>query len=667
MGENDFVNIQQGEYRAAALSLASLSVDMVEQAQSGHPGMPMGMADIMAVLALKYLNICALDPAWVRRDRLVFSNGHGSALLYATLHLLGHADFSLEELQNFRQLGAKTHGHPEFNNYNGVETTTGPLAQGLGNAVGMAIAQKRLQALYPSHDLDYKVVCLVGDGCLMEGLSSEAASLAGHMQLNNLVVIYDSNEISIDGSTSLSFNEDMVQRFAAQKWQVLEIAGHDYNEIDRALAAAYGQTRTGPLLIKANTKIARLSPNMEGKAQAHGAPLGAKEVASFKINNNLPAEPFTITDAANAVWQVGVTRQAQALAAWKINNADLNFTQEARAERTRMVEQLTGFVAGIKLTDAANTVATRVSSKQVLEKILPAKFMILGSADLMESTGLKTEYYEPLTADNFLGNTLHFGVREHAMAASANGLALSGFMPVVSTFLIFSDYMRPSIRLAALMNLPVIYVMTHDSIGLGEDGPTHQPVEHLNSLRLIPNLSVLRPCDLTEVAVSYCMALQSSRPTVIALSRQPLHQLVEGYDVEDYYRYGAKVIKHLRTDRSKRKIVILASGSEVGIALELAYNYGLNDVEALVVSVLDLTKLCGPLGQKWLSQLRQNATIMVALEAGARGLWAEMLERGDRFYGVDTFGHSGRGADVYKHFKLHEQDIWQDLRSVMFG
>lgn len=664
MGKN-FVSINQQEYEVAALSLASLSIDMVEQAQSGHPGMPMGMADIMAVLALKYLNIYSADLAWIRRDRLVLSNGHGSALLYATLHLLGAADFSLEELQNFRQMGAKTHGHPEFSNYNGVETTTGPLAQGFGNAVGMAITQKKLQALYPSHDLDYKVVCFVGDGCLMEGLSSEAASLAGHLQLNNLIVIYDSNQISIDGSTSLSFSEDVMQRFSAQKWQVLEISGHDYKEIDNALTQAFAQPRTSPLLIKANTKIAYRSPSMEGKVQTHGAPLGKQEIASFKNNNGLPLEPFTITDAASQIWHKARDRQKKVWATWKMKNGDFKLTLEIEEEKKRIMDKLSVFIAGIKPDIKISGVATRVSSKHVLEKILPAHFLTLGSADLMESNGMKIEGYQPINSTNFLGNTMHFGVREHAMAAVANGIALSGFMPIIGTFLVFSDYMRPSIRLAAMMKLPIIYIMTHDSIGLGEDGPTHQPVEHLNSLRLIPNLHVLRPCDLAEVAVAYQLALETAEPTVIALSRQSLPQVIEGLNVEEYYHYGAKVIKHLQPDKPKRKIVILASGSEVEIALELAYNYSINDVEAVVVSVLDLEKLCVK-GQSWLAQLRKGATIMVALEAGTKGLWAELLEKEDRFYGVKTFGQSGPGPQVYKHFKLQERDIWNDLRPLFF-
>ncbi|MEE8202713.1 MAG: transketolase, partial [Alphaproteobacteria bacterium] len=509
-----------------ANAIRALAMDAVQAANSGHPGMPMGMADVATVLFTRFLKFDPARPDWPDRDRFVLSAGHGSMLLYALLYLTGYEDMTLDQLRNFRQLGSLTPGHPEYGHAPGVETTTGPLGQGIANAVGMALAERLLAARYGEAVVDHFTYVIASDGDLMEGLSHEAASLAGHLRLRKLIVLFDDNHISIDGPTELTVDDDQRARFASYGWQTTAVDGHDPDAVAEAIAAARQSDR--PSLIACRTTIGYGAPTKAGTAATHGAPLGVDEVAGARAALGWPHPPFEVPDHVLGAWRTASARGAAAATAWDAALAGLDATLAAEFERTRRGDLPPAFddaVIGLKrrLADERPAWATRKASQEALEALTPAvPEMIGGSADLTGSNNTRTKDMAVVRADDFSGRYIHYGVREHAMAAAMNGLALHrGVIPYGGTFLVFTDYCRPAIRLAALSGLRVIYVMTHDSIGLGEDGPTHQPVEHLAGLRAMPNLNVFRPADAVETAECWALALEAPRtPSVIALTRQ---------------------------------------------------------------------------------------------------------------------------------------------------
>lgn len=667
-------NFSNSDFAQISLSLKLLSMDMVQKAKSGHPGMPMGMADITAVLVSKYLKFNSQNPAWVRRDRFILSNGHGSALQYSMLHLLGYKAFDLKQLKNFRQLGSNTHGHPELLNYkkiNGIETTTGPLGQGIANAVGMAIALKKLAAQYPEINLDNKVYCYCGDGCMMEGITQEAISLAGHLGLDNLILIYDNNKISIDGSIELALSDNINLRFKASNWEVISIDGHNYDEINHAFNASFSNKISKPVLIDSITKIAHGASTKEGSSSAHGAPLGEDEIKEFKLANGLKNQPFHITDKAKKLWKK-ISENADSNYQKWIKNNHISTEGLHKELEDKIYSQILP-----ALRDAAARLirnegekaeeATRKSSKYALDIIsssIGGELMMFGSSDLTDSNCIRIENYQPITKHSRVGNFIHYGVREHAMAGIMNGIALSGcFMPFGASFLAFIDYMKPALRLSCIMNLKVIYVMTHDSIALGEDGSTHQPIEHLPSLRMVPNLRVLRPCDAVETLVAYDIALRCNGPSVLVFSRQKLPQILQDDNFESYYEFGAKLIytnsQGLDVEGIAKKydVMIFATGSEVSLAMEVAKDLVNHDVKAAVISVLDFNKFLNNHAQFEVQILKGKPALKVAIEAAIEGLWSKIIGEKGLFFGLNSFGASGKYEDLYKHFGLDAKKI----------
>ena len=531
-------------HRDLANAIRALAMDAVEKAKSGHPGMPMGMADVATVLFTRHLKFNASAPDWHDRDRFVLSAGHGSMLLYALLYLTGTPGIDLEQIKSFRQLGAKTAGHPEHGHAPGIETTTGPLGQGLANAVGMALAERILNARHGDAIVDHRTWCIVGDGCLMEGISQEAISLAGHLGLGRLIVLFDDNGISIDGPTSLATSEDQCQRFAASGWATLAIDGHDPEAIDQAMATAAADA-TRPWLIACRTRIGFGAPTKEGKAAAHGSPLGADEISGARARLGWPHHPFSVPEPVLSRWRAAGLRGSAARQAWAERWAKLDRRAREAIEQPvhAYAEAATAAVSAAKAFAAAETAqrATRVWSELTLERLVTAcPALIGGSADLTGSNNTKAKSQAVIGRGSFAGSYIHYGVREHAMAAAMNGLALhGGLIPYGGTFLAFTDYCRPAIRLSALMRQRVIYVMTHDSIGLGEDGPTHQPVEHLAALRAIPGLNVLRPADGVETAECWALSVTGlDGPSIMALTRQNVPNLRTRHDEENLCARG---------------------------------------------------------------------------------------------------------------------------------
>lgn len=650
--------------RHSANALRALAIDAVEHAQSGHPGMPLGMADVATVLFSKFLKFNPKDPLWADRDRFVLSAGHGSMLLYGLLYLTGYEGMTLEDLKAFRQLGSKTAGHPEYEPHLGIETTTGPLGQGFANAVGMALAERNLRTRFGTEVCHHKIYTIVGDGCLMEGISQEALSFAGHQRLDNLIVLFDDNGITIDGKTELSTSEDHITRFQANGWQTLSIDGHNFDEIEEALSAA--QSSTKPVLIACKTTIGYGSPAKAGSEKSHGSPLGPDEVQATKQALKWPYGFFEIPEDVLALWRGYGTRSDADYALW--NQAVQRMDTPAK---DAYHQHLRGTVPGSlreTIKTFCNTIAqekpklaTRKSSERVidlLEKELPA--LLGGSADLTGSNNTKGRRMKPLTKDNPQGTYIYYGVREHAMAAIMNGLALhGGFIPYGGTFLVFSDYCRPAMRLSALMAQRVIYVMTHDSIGLGEDGPTHQPVEHLWSLRLIPNLYVFRPADTVETAECWECALTIKQgPSVLALSRQGLPTVRQTSDTNLCLK-GGYVLK----EAQRATFTLLATGSEVALALEVAAYYAQQGNPVRVVSM--------PCVDLFLQQDRDyqqqvlGTGVRISLEAGRTEPWRALVGDSGLSLGVDTFGASAPGTDVYAHFGLTLRDICQRIDQHM--
>jgi transketolase len=630
-----------------------LAIDAVEKAKSGHPGMPMGMADVATVLFSRFLKFDPADPAWPDRDRFVLSAGHGSMLLYALLHLTGYEGVTLDQLRAFRQWGSKTPGHPEYGHTPGVETTTGPLGQGIATAVGMALAERLLNARFGDDLVDHFTYVIAGDGCLMEGLSHEAISLAGHLQLNRLIVLFDDNQISIDGATSLSCSDDQLARFKASGWSVNRIDGHDPQAIASSIEHARASDR--PSLIACRTMIGFGAPNRQGSEKAHGAPLGAEEVAKTRAALRWPYQPFEIPADVVAGWREVGERGTKARRAWierarRIRAGDRSPFHDAINKKlpSAYVEVMNEL--RVRFGAERPKVATRQASQQVIDAVAPALPNLLGgSADLTHSNLTLAKTQKPVRPNELRGQYIHYGVREHGMAAAMNGIALhGGFIPYGGTFLAFSDYSRPAIRLAALMGIRVIHVMTHDSIGLGEDGPTHQPVEHLAALRAIPNLLVFRPADAMETAEAWDCALRAeTSPSVLCLSRQAVPAFRGGSSSENRVALGAYVVVE---PEGARDVTLIATGSEVSIALEAAKLLDDEGVRAAVVSAP-----CFDLFRKQPAVYRAEVlgqAPRVGVEAAIEGDWARWLGDHGEFVGMSGFGASAPAEVLYREFAI---------------
>ena len=636
-----------------ANAIRFLAMDAVERAASGHPGLPMGAADMATVLFTRFLKFDPLDPAWPDRDRFVLSAGHGSMLLYSALYLTGYADITIDEIRNFRQLDSRTAGHPEFAAAGGIETTTGPLGQGLANAVGMAIAERHLAARFGGELVDHYTYALVGDGCLMEGISHEVASLAGHLGLARLIVLFDDNKVSIDGPTSLTVSEDTGKRFEAYGWDTAAADGHDPDAIAAAIAAARQSAR--PSFIALATTIGYGAPTKGGTAATHGAALGAEEVQATREALGWTLPPFEIPDDVLDAWRAAGRRAAGERAAWQRRLKAAG--KRAEFERAMAGDLPAGLDAAVSshietLVDQAPVWATRKASQEVLDVITRAvPEMIGGSADLTGSNNTKTKIQGVLDGDDFAGRFIHYGVREHGMAAAMNGMALhGGIIPYSGTFLIFTDYCRPSIRLAALMGLRVIYVMTHDSIGLGEDGPTHQPVEHLMSLRAMPNLLVWRPADAVETAECWALALgHKDRPSLIALTRQTVPPVRTEAQAANLSADGAYVLAAAPSGTAA--VSLLATGSEVSVALAAREQLLAEGIEAAVVSMP-----CWELFDQRPAADREAVLggdcVRVAVEAGAAFGWERYVGAGGGVVGLTRFGKSAPGKDLFEDFGI---------------
>lgn len=625
------MKFDNANYRKLANLLRGLAIDAVEAAKSGHPGMPLGIADVATVLYSDFMRFDPANPKWPDRDRFVLSAGHGSILLYSILFLTGYADVGLDDIKNFRQLGSKTPGHPEYGEISGIETTTGPLGQGFANAVGMAISLKKANS-------QAKVYCISGDGCLMEGISHEAASIAGHLNLDNLIIIFDSNKITIDGSTELTESVDNKKRFESYGFEVIEANGHDYQQIHAAFKQANAASR--PVLIIFNTTIAFGSVNKAGKSSSHGAPLGAEEVFLTKQFLGLdPSKTFDVDENLLKIWRSFAAKSAPENSAHKIINKQIDHE----------------IFVNLKKNEVPNE-STRKSSGRVVEKLLELPIFLGGSADLSESNFTSAKNSKPLQRADFSGNYIHYGIREHAMAAIMNGIALEAeFIPYAGTFLVFSDYLKPAIRLSALMKLQVIYIFTHDSIGVGEDGPTHQPVEQLAMLRSIPNLCVIRPCDYIETIEAWEVAVSNKNlPTAICLSRQNILQINNCRD-ENLLKKGAYIIREAANSDSI-KVTLFATGSEVSIAIDVAARLENLGFSSRVVSVPSF-ELFFQQEIAYQNILLKNNSLKVAIEAASEFGWHKIIGENSMFFGLNNFGASAKSEDLFKLFGISSENI----------
>ena len=652
------------ERQAMANAIRALAMDAVEAAKSGHPGMPMGMADAATALFADHMKFDAADPHWPDRDRFVLSAGHGSMLIYALLHLTGHADMTIAQIRNFRQLGAITAGHPEFGHATGIETTTGPLGQGLANAVGMAMAERHLAAKFGTGLVDHHTYVIAGDGCLMEGVSHEAASMAGHMGLGRLIVLFDDNGISIDGSTDLTVSDDTTGRFEAYGWQVLSVDGHNMDAVSDAIATAKAADDR-PSLIRCRTVIGFGAPQKAGTSGAHGAPLGDAEIDGTRAALGWTHAPFEIPADIASAWRNVGRRGAAARADWTERHAAADSADFDTAMRGDYSAAVNDAIVGWKETLAADPqkIATRVASQKAIEALLPAcPALFGGSADLTGSNNTRGGGQDIFDRTNPAGTYIHYGVREHGMAAAMNGIALhGGAIPYGGTFLVFTDYCRPSIRLSALMRQRAIYVMTHDSIGLGEDGPTHQPVEHLAALRVIPNLLVFRPGDAVETAEAWQCALDATHsPSVLALSRQGLAQFRHGDMTRNMTARGAYVAAEAE---GARQITLIASGSEVGIAYAAQASLAADGIAAAVVSAPCL-ELFWQQDADWREKVLGD-TPRIVIEAAMRQPWDRLLRDSDAFVGMDDFGASAPAPALYEHFGITADAVAEQARACL--
>ncbi|WP_075997255.1 transketolase [Salaquimonas pukyongi] len=642
-----------------ANAIRFLSMDAVQKANSGHPGLPMGAADIATVLFSEHMKFDPKEPNWADRDRFVLSAGHGSMLLYSALYLLGYEDIDIKQIKNFRQLGSKTAGHPEYGHAAGIETTTGPLGQGIANAVGMAIAERKLADEFGSDLVDHHTYCLVGDGCLMEGISQEAISLAGHLKLNKLIVLWDDNDVTIDGKVSLSDSTDQMARFKASGWNVLRIDGHKHADISEAIEKA--KTSPKPTMIACKTVIGYGSPNKAGTSGVHGAPLGEEEIAATREALGWKCGPFKVDTEVLDLWRIAGLRSGQQRKEWDKKLASLDPEIKGQFERRMRGELPSAFADAMaelkqQLANDTPTMATRKSSEAVLKTINQVVPETMGgSADLTGSNNTKTEDTPPITPDDFSGRFIHFGIREHGMAAAMNGMALhGGILPYSGTFLAFADYCRPAIRLASLMGIRVIHVMTHDSIGLGEDGPTHQPVEQIASLRAIPNLYVMRPCDTMETAECWQAALEAeSTPSILALTRQNLPALRTEFSKENLSAKGAYT---LSACDGEEQVTLFASGSEVEIAMEAKKLLEADGIGTRVVSVPCFELFEAQSGEYRRDVLGQ-APVRVAVEAAVSQGWERFIGADGAFVGMSTFGASAPYKELYEHFGITAEAV----------
>lgn len=640
-----------------------LTMDAVQAAKSGHPGAPMGLADVATVLFNRFLTVDPADPAWPDRDRFVMSAGHGSMLVYAIHHLLGYDDMGGEQLQNFRQMGYRTAGHPEYGHAKGIETTTGPLGQGISTAVGMALAERMMNARFGGKLVDHWTYVLAGDGCLMEGISHEAIDMAGHLGLGRLIVFWDDNGITIDGSTELSTSTDQQMRFTAAGWQVQAVDGHDNDAIAQAIEAARADDR--PSLIACRTVIGKGAPNKAGSHKVHGAPLGDEEIIAARETLNWPHPPFVVPARIRDAWRAVAARGAKARAEWEVRKRNSRHEKAfdrsmARPDAAKLDKAIVAHKT--RLIADAPKLATRKASELALEVVnatLPNS--VGGSADLTGSNNTRSPGMRVITRDDYSGDYIHYGIREHGMAAAMNGIALhGGFFTYGGTFLVFADYCRPSIRLSALMGVPVAYVMTHDSIGLGEDGPTHQPVETLASLRAMPNLTVIRPADAVETAEAWQIAANATNtPTLLALSRQGLPTVSTRAPEVNRTAQGAYL---LRDTDGARDVTLIATGSEVEIALAAADLLAIDGLRAAVVSA--------PCFELFAAQPDDHQTAVlgtaprVGVEAAVRQGWELFLDRGDAFIGMTGFGASAPASDLYRHFNITPEAVADAARRL---
>ena len=637
-----------------------LSIDAVEKANSGHPGMPMGMADVATVLFKNFLNFNPNNPNWLNRDRFVLSAGHGSMLLYSLLYLTGYKSISLKDIKNFRQLNCICAGHPEFHPGSGIETTTGPLGQGIANAVGFAVAEEVLRERFGPKIFNHKTYVLAGDGCLMEGISHEALSLAGHLGLKNLVMLFDNNSISIDGPTSLAVSDNHKKRFNSYGWDYIEIDGHNEKKIFNALKKV--QRAKKPTVISCITKIGFGSPNKSGSEKAHGSPLGENEVKLVRKKLNWLHEPFIIPKKIMEEWRrIGSSGKMKEDKWRKIYN-----------KKKKQIDKIfSSNFSGIFKKEKQNAIksseilATRKSSEKILTALNEKKNMIIGgSADLAGSNNTKTKNHKPISKNNFKGNYIHYGVREHAMCGIMNGLSLhSKLIPYGGTFLIFSDYCKPAIRLSALMKLNVVYVMTHDSIGLGEDGPTHQPIEQLTGLRSIPNLNVFRPADTTETIECWELALKNlDTPSVLALSRQNLSPIRKVYESQNKCSLGAYEIY-----RSKDKVdlTIFASGSEVNLALDVSHKLATENTYSKVISV-PCQEIFFKQSKDYKNNILNETNYKISIEAGRSDTWSKFVGEKGLSFGVEDFGKSAPYKEIFKDFKLTANEISNKTKDIIY-
>lgn len=655
------MSLCKSQLQSMANAIRFLSADAIEKSKSGHPGMPLGMADVATVLFSKFIKLDAANPRWFDRDRFVLSAGHGSMLLYSLLYLTGYEDICLDDLKNFRQLGAKTAGHPEYGHLAGIDMTTGPLGQGITSAVGMALAERIIAAKYGDDVCSHYTYVIAGDGCLMEGISEEAISTAAHLGLNKLIVFWDNNNITIDGSVSAANSTDQIKRFQAVGWNTIEIDGHNYDQIEQAVAAA--QKSDKPTLVACKTQIGYGAPTKCGTSKCHGSPLGEEELAAMRQNLNWNYEPFEVPADVLEAWRAAGSRSHDAFLAWE---------KRARAKGREFLDVIADKLpAGWdkelnelkrQAVKEKTKVATRKASQMCLEAIVPhIPEIVGGSADLAASNLTFTSASKTVTKDDYNGNNVMYGIREHAMAAIMNGMALhGGIIPFGGTFFVFSDYMRPAMRLAALMGIRVIYVLTHDSIGVGEDGPTHQPIEHLASYRCMPNILTFRPCDVVETAEAWQIALETEdKPSLLALTRQGLPLLRTTAEVN----LSAKGGYVIAGEDKKRQATIIATGSEVSLAVEAMNKLAEEGIKVAVVS-MPSTELFDAQPIDYQEQVLGKAP-RIAVEAASKFGWEKYVGLEGDIIGMDGFGASGPAEELYKYFGITVEEVADAVKNCL--